>query len=142
MSSKQGFSLVEVLVALAIVAIMSAVVAVNLLGARHEANITSAASQLTHFETALTLYSTQQGTLPTLRQGLAALVEEPTSAPLPPRYPQGGYLNSNEVPLDPWGNPYVYYVPGRNGQPFEVVSLGADGLEGGEGPDADLSTSD
>ena len=142
MTSKQGFSLVEVLVALAIVAIMSAVVAVNVLGASDDAKITSAESQLSNFETALTLYKTQQGSLPTLRQGLSALVEQPSVAPIPPRYPQGGYLNSNEVPVDPWGNPYVYFAPGRNGQPFEVVSYGADGLEGGDGPNADLSTSD
>jgi len=140
--SKQGFSLVEVLVALAIVAIMTTVVAVNVMGASDDAKIASAQSQLANFETALTLYTTQQGSLPTLRQGLTALVQEPEVPPLAPRYPQGGYLNSNQVPVDPWGNAYLYYVPGRNGQPFEVVSLGADGLEGGEGPNADLSTSD
>lgn len=142
MNAKQGFSLVEVLVALAIVAIMSAVVAVNVMGASDDARISSAKAQLGNFETALSLYNTQQGQLPTLRQGLAALVTAPTAPPLATRYPQGGYLNSNEVPLDPWKNPYVYFAPGRNGQPFEVVSYGADGLEGGEGTNADLSTSD
>jgi general secretion pathway protein G len=139
---KQGFSLVEVLVALVIVAIMSTVVAVNLIGTSSEARVASAQSQLANFETALSLYNTQQGTLPTLRQGLAALVEAPAVPPLPPRYPQGGYLNSSSVPDDPWGNPYIYLTPGRNGEPFEVISYGADGLEGGEGFDADLSTSD
>jgi general secretion pathway protein G len=139
---KGGFSLIEVLVALVIVAIMSAVVALNLVDTADEAKVASTASQLDTFQTALTLFKTQQGFLPTQQQGLEALVKEPTSSPLAPRYPQGGYLGSTRIPLDGWGNPYIYLIPGRENQPFEVISYGADGMEGGSGADADLSTSD
>ena len=140
--NKAGFSLAEVLVALIIVAIMSTVVALNLADTAEEARITGTRAQLNTLETALVQFKSQQGFLPTEAQGLEALVREPTTPPLPPRYPQGGYLSSREVPADGWERPFLYLVPGRDNQPFEVISYGADGFEGGTGADADLSTSD
>jgi len=142
MHHKHGFSLIEVLIALVIVAIMGTVVALNLVGTADEAKITSTAQQIDTLATAVTLYKTQQGRLPTQQQGLEALVEKPQTEPIPPRYPQGGYLNSREVPRDAWDNSFIYLVPGRDNQPFEILSYGADGMEGGEGLDADLSSSD
>lgn len=140
--TRAGFSLIEVLVAVVIVAIMSTVVALNLVGTADEARVTQTRAQLTTLETALVQYKSQQGFLPTEAQGLEALVREPQTPPVPPRYPAGGYLGSREVPLDGWERPFLYLVPGRDNQPFEVVSYGADGFEGGTGADADLSTSD
>jgi general secretion pathway protein G len=142
MNRKSAFSLVEVLVALVIIAIMGSVVALNLSGTTDEAKIQSTRAELDTLATAVTLFEAQQGFLPTQRQGLTALVREPTRDPLPPRYPQGGYLQSSEVPLDAWNRAYVYLTPGRDGQPFEIFSYGADGIEGGDGPNADLSTAD
>lgn len=142
MHTKSAFSLVEVLVALVIIAIMGSVVALNLAGTTDEAKIQSTKAQLDTFASALTLFQAQQGFLPTQQQGLDALVAAPTREPLAPRYPQGGYLLSSEVPLDAWNHPYVYLIPGRDGQPYEIISYGADGIEGGSGPDADLSTAD
>lgn len=139
---RAGFSLIEVLVALVIVAIMSAVVALNLVNTADEARVTQTQAQLNVLEAALVQYKSQQGFLPTEAQGLEALVREPEIPPVPPRYPQGGYLGSREVPVDGWDRPFLYLVPGGNGLPFEVVSYGADGFEGGTGADADLSTSD
>ncbi len=137
-----GFSLIEVLVALVIIAIMGSVVALNLVGTTDEAKITSTRAEVNTLASALTLYQSQQGTLPTQQQGLEALVRKPATPPIPPRYPQGGYLVSREVPTDAWGRPYVYLVPGRENEPFEIISYGADGLEGGTGPNADISSAD
>jgi general secretion pathway protein G len=142
MKSKAAFSLVEVLVALVIIAIMGSVVALNLAGTTDEAKIQSTRAELDTLASAITLFQAQQGFLPTQRQGLQVLVQEPTREPLAPRYPQGGYLQSTDIPTDAWDNPYVYLTPGRDGQPYEIISYGADGIEGGSGPNADLSTSD
>lgn len=141
-TNTHGFSLIEVLVALVIIAIMGSVVALNLVGTTDEAKITSTRAEVNTLASALTLYQSQQGTLPTQQQGLEALVRKPTTPPIPPRYPQGGYLVSRNVPTDAWGRPYVYLVPGRENEPFEIISYGADGLEGGTGPHADISSAD
>ncbi len=141
-ASKQGFSLVEVLIALVIVAIMGAVVALNVIGSADEAKGTATRAQIKTLASALSLFKSQQGFLPTQTQGLEALVRAPASPPLPPRYPQGGYLDSRNVPADAWNRPFVYLVPGRDGLPFEIISYGADGMEGGDGADSDLSSAD
>ncbi len=140
--SRAGFSLVEVLIALVIVAILGGVVALNLVGTTDEAKITGTRTQIQVLSTALKLYNAQQGQLPTQSQGLEALLRAPTQPPIPPRYPQGGYLESRTVPLDAWGRPFLYLVPGREGQPYEIISYGADGIPGGQGKDADLSNAD
>jgi general secretion pathway protein G len=139
---RQGFSLIEVLVALAIIAILGGVVALNLVGVTEDAKVKSTRAELQTLTTALTLFQAQQGFLPTQQQGLAALVEAPTTPPLAPRYPPGGYLMSRELPRDAWERPFVYLQPARDGRPFEVISYGADGLQGGTGANADLSTAD
>jgi general secretion pathway protein G len=140
MKSKSGFSLIEVLIAVVIVAIMGGLVALNL--DTDGARVTRTRAQMETLAQALRLYQAQQGMLPTQQQGLQALVEKPTTPPIPPRFPEGGYLDSRRVPLDGWDRPFIYLVPGRSGEPFEIISFGRDGLEGGTGHDADLSTSD
>jgi general secretion pathway protein G len=139
---RAGFSLVEVLIALVIVAILGGVVALNLVGATDEAKITGTRSQIQVLSTGLKLYQAQQGNLPTQGQGLDALVQAATQPPVPPRFPPGGYLDSRTAPNDAWGRPFLYLVPGRQGQPYEIISYGADGLSGGQGKDADLSSAD
>ena len=142
MKQKDAFSLVEVLVALVIIAIMGSVVVINLGGTTDQAKVDATRSELSTLATAMDFFQAQQGFLPTQQQGLDALVNAPTREPLAPRYPQGGYLKETEIPKDAWGNAYIYLTPGRSGQPYEIFSYGADGLEGGTGSDADLSTSD
>jgi general secretion pathway protein G len=139
MNNKAGFSLIEVLVALVIVAIMGSVVALQLVGTGDEAKVTSTQAEVKTLATALTLFKTQQGFLPSQNQGLEALIREPTTPPLAPRYPAGGYLQSTTIPVDGWDNPYIYLIPGRENQPFEILSYGADGIEGGSGVNADIS---
>ncbi len=101
----------------------------------------AARAQLEQFRLALQLYHMDNGRYPTQRQGLQALVEPSAIEPRPRRFPEGGYLDRPDVPLDPWGNPYVYLIPGSRGEPFEVRSYGRDGEPGGSGDDADLSSS-
>lgn len=82
------------------------------------------------------MYRLDNRRYPSTAQGLEALVARPVTPPAPPNWASGGYLA--QVPVDPWGNPYVYRSPGE-GAPYELISLGADGQPGGEGVDADLS---
>ncbi|MDF3130840.1 type II secretion system major pseudopilin GspG [Kiritimatiellaeota bacterium B1221] len=139
MKHREGFSLVEVLVALVIIGIMGAVVAVNLSGTVDDAKVKSTTAQIDNLAGQVNLYKIQQGNFPTQQQGLEVLVREPTTAPLAKNYPKGGYIQSLEVPLDAWDRPYIYLIPGRQDQPFEILSYGADGMEGGTGVDADIS---
>ncbi len=138
---EQAFTLVEVLIALVIVVTMGAVVAINVLDHPQKARQAAAKMQLSAFKTALELYAADNGFLPTRAQGLQALVAPPASDPVPRSYPPHGYLDAPEVPLDPWGRPYAYLVPGSSGEAFEIVSYGADGEEGGADYAADLSSS-
>ena len=136
-----GFSLVELLVAVSIMLILAGAVAVNLLHEPAKARRARATSDLATFKTALRLYLDDNDHLPSQRQGLQALVERPSLPPVPSNWRPGGYLDRSSLPLDPWGNPYLYFSPGRNREPFEVVCYGADGLPDGEGNNADLSSS-
>ena len=142
MKDCRGFSLVELLVVMAIIAILSTVVGVYLWPEVENARVVAASEQIGMYKTALERYRAAHGMLPSQRQGLEALYREPTSAPIPKEYPGEGYMDSSEIKPDPWGNVYVYFSPGRSGQSFEIVSYGADGEEGGEGKDADISSSD
>lgn len=139
---KAGFTLLELLIVVLIITILGGVVGVQLAGRPYEARAAAVQAQLENFQLALQLYRMDQGDYPTLRQGLRALVQPSESEPRPKRFPQDGYLDKKEVPLDPWGNEYVYLVPGSNGEAFEILSYGQDGEPGGEGENRDLSSSD
>ncbi len=140
--AKGGFTLVEVLVVLLILMTLAGVVTVNVVRHRGESQVKAARIQIRQLQTALQTYRLEQNRYPTRRQGLDALVEKPGSPPVPSDYPPGGYLESDEVPLDPWGNPYIYLQPARNGQPYEIISYGQDGEPGGTGEAADISSTD
>ena len=136
---RHGFTFIELLVVIAILAILSGAVALNLAGRAGEARIARAKLDLQQLQTALDTYRTDQGRYPSQEQGLLALLEKPTREPIPPRYPSEPYLKSE--PVDPWGAPYVYLVPGRKGEHYEIISYGSDSEPGGEGDAADLSSS-
>jgi general secretion pathway protein G len=140
--SKAGFTLLEILVVVMIIAILAGIVGVNVLRRPAEAKITAARMQLKQLKHAVELYRLDQGRLPTLEQGLDALVARPTREPVPANYPAEGYLDSRNVPLDPWGHEYIYLAPGRRGESFEIITYGSDGEPGGENDAADISTSD
>lgn len=136
----KGFTLLEVIIAMTIVVILGTVVGVQLHDLPQKGRVNAAKMQLAAFKTALELYAADNGAPPTQQQGLAALVECPTTAPVPTHYAENGYLDSRDLPADPWGRAYAYFCPGSDGLPYEVVCYGADGEEGGDGFSADLST--
>lgn len=132
-----GFTLIEILVVVVILAVLGAMVVPKILENVDKARVTRAQSDIRAIETALDLYRLDNFKYPTTEQGLAALVKQPAD-PTITNYRSGGYLKA--VPKDPWNNPYLYQAPGRNGEEYEIRSLGRDGKEGGEGYDADIGT--
>ncbi len=136
-SAQKGFSLVELLVALAILAMISAIVVINVLPARDKAAVDTAKIDIGMIESALDQYRLDMMNYPTSQQGLAALVEAPNDVRNAGNYRPGGYLRG-EVPTDPWGNPYQYRFPGERGGAYDLFSLGADGEPGGDGLNADI----
>jgi len=135
---QSGFTLIEIMVVVVILAVLGALVVPKILENVDKARVTRAASDIRAIQTALDLYRLDNFKYPTTEQGLQALVTQPTD-PTITNYRAGGYLPS--LPKDPWGNPYQYVSPGANGRDYDIISYGRDGKPGGEGYDADISTS-
>jgi general secretion pathway protein G len=133
--SNAGFSLVEILVVLVIMGLLISVVAPTVLNRADEARVQKAQADFKAIETALKIYRLDNYVYPTTEQGLEALVEPSTMSPEPRNFKDGGYLS--ELPVDPWGRPYLYLSPGEHGE-IDIYSLGADGLSGGEDQSADI----
>ena len=131
-----GVTLIEMMVVLVIIALVAAIIVPNVIGRPDEARVTVAQSDIRAVGSALELYRLDNRTYPTTAQGLQALAVRPTAPPEPRNWVAGGYLTA--VPIDPWGNDYIYVSPGANGG-FDLMSLGADGAPGGEGVAADLA---
>ena len=130
-----GFTLVELLVVLAILGMLAALVGPQVLNQLGGAKSKSAAIQISDLEQALEIYKLDVGRFPNSSQGLEALVRQPSGV----KGWNGPYLKKGELPMDPWGNPYEYRYPGQGGGP-EITSLGADGRQGGSGEDADVTS--
>lgn len=130
-ADERGFTMIELLVVLAIVALLAALVGPSVFSQLKPARHAAAAAQIEHFGAALDTYFLDNGAYPSTQQGLEAL----RTAPSDSKRWRGPYLKK-EVPLDPWGRPFVYRAPGRSGG-YEILSLGADGREGGSDEDAD-----
>lgn len=141
-ANRCGFTLLEILVVVLIITILTTVVGVRLANQPGEARVAAAKAQVVVFRSGLNMYRMKHGRLPTLVQGLQALCEKPVAPPVPSDYPPAGYLESPNLPNDPWGQPYVYLVPGPGNLPYDIVSYGGDGEPGGEGEDADLILSE
>ena len=136
---RAGFTLIEIMVVIAILALLAALVAPKIIGRSDDAKVADAKVQIKNLETALKLYKLDNGVFPSTEQGLAALVEKPTVGQIPRNYKAGGYLESKKVPRDPWGNDFAYLSPGEHGD-YDLYSLGADGVKGGEGINADIES--
>lgn len=130
-----GFTLIEVMVVVAILGILATIVMTNVIGKDDQARVTTSRATLASVSNALDLYKLDNHKYPTTDEGLSALIEKPASAKT---FPDGGYLKSRSLPEDPWGNPLQYVYPGSQGRKYDLYSLGADGVEGGEGFDADI----
>jgi general secretion pathway protein G len=133
-----GFTLIEIMVVVVILAVLGALVVPKILENVDKARVTRAQSDIRAIETALDLYRLDNFKYPTTEQGLQALVRQPVD-PTITNYRSGGYLKS--VPIDPWNNPYQYVNPGADGRDYDITSYGRDGKPGGDGYDADISTS-
>ena len=130
-----GFTLIEVMIVVVILAILAAVIVPRLMGRPEEAKRTKAQVDIKAIEAALNLYKLDNGFYPTTDQGLQALVTKPEAGNVPRRWNPDGYLET--VPVDPWGNPYAFL---SDGNAYTLKSYGADGAEGGEGKYADIDS--
>lgn len=136
-----GFTLLEIIVVVFILGLLAAIVAPRIIGRTDDARIAEAKVQVRNFETALKLFKLDNGFYPDTQQGLEALTERPAAGRIPQNWREGGYLEQKKIPVDPWGNPYVYVAPGLHGD-YDILSYGADGKEGGEGTNADITNWD
>ena len=134
---RHGFTLLEVMVVMFILGLLATLVAPRIVGRTDDARRTKAIADMKGIEQALNLYRLDSGDYPTTEQGLEALVHRPDRPPAPRAWNPNGYLE--RVPLDPWGHVYVYLADGSR---YTLKSLGADGVEGGEGTFADLDSRD
>ena len=132
-----GFTLVEILVVIIVIAVLATLVAPNVFRHVGRAKDTTAHAQIELLAGAIEAYRLDNDLFPTTEQGLAALRTAPTADPRPRDW-RGPYIR-REVPLDPWGKPYIYRSPGTvNVESYDLLTLGRDGREGGEGEDADV----
>lgn len=129
-----GFTLMELLLVLVIIGLLSAIVAPSLYQRIKPAKVTAAREQMSNFSVALDSFFVDMGRYPTTSEGLNVLRAKPDSG----ETWKGPYLQK-EIPTDPWGKPYVYRAPGRNGG-YEIISYGEDGREGGEEDNADINS--
>jgi len=137
-----GFTFLEVLVVIVIISVLATIIGVKVAHRPAEARIVAARAQIGILRTALQSYRMDHGAYPSQAQGLSALVRRPEVPPVPRNYPEGGYLEAPNLPLDPWRNEYVYLMPGRTGESVEILSYGSDAKPGGSGDAADISSSD
>jgi general secretion pathway protein G len=131
--SQRGITLIEMMVVVTIIALFAAIVAPKFFAQADKARRTSTRVQINSFMTALGAYKLDTGVFPSTDLGLQALRVKPESV----TQWAGPYL-PQDIPLDPWGHPYLYKYPGDHGDEPEIVSLGADGQTGGEGNNADI----
>lgn len=130
---ERGVTLIEMLVVVVIIGLFVSLVGVNLFKRADEAKRTAARAQIDSFMTAIGAYKLDTGNFPTTDQGLAVLRVKPEGVD----QWAGPYL-PKDIPLDPWGNKYLYKYPSEHGDEPDIISLGADGQEGGEGNNADI----
>jgi general secretion pathway protein G len=124
--SSKGFTLIEIMIVVTIIAILSAIIIPNVINYPKRARVTAAKLQIQQFKTPLELYYNDKGRYPSTEEGLEALVKE-------------GLIK--KIPMDPWNNPYHYRYPGEiNPDEYEIWTYGADGKEGGEGFNADIKS--
>jgi general secretion pathway protein G len=133
-SGQSGFTLIEIMVVIVILAILAGLVVPKVVGQSDKARVKTTETALATVSNALDMYKVDNSRYPTTAQGLEALTTPPADAK---NYPEGGYIKGG-YPTDGWENEMQYVAPGSEGRPYDLFSLGADGQQGGEGQDADL----
>jgi general secretion pathway protein G len=131
-----GFTLIELMVVIVILGLLATIIMPKILDRPEQARRLKAKVQIKIFQSALALFKTDTGSFPTTSQNLEALVIDPGLK----GWKRGGYIEGGKVPLDPWGNPYIYLCPGVHGEDYEIESYGKDGEDGGTGDDADIES--
>lgn len=134
-----GFTMVELMAVLIILGLLAAVVVRNFVGQTDKARVVTTKANLKLLHNAVTQFKMDTGRYPTEDEGLKSLIEQPTDVV---NWPPGGYLETTDIPPDGWGREFIYQLAPEGDKPFVVISLGADGEEGGEGYDADLYSTD
>ena len=133
-SSQSGFTLIEIMVVIVILAILAGLVVPKVVGQSDKARVKTTETALATVSNALDMYKVDNSRYPTTAQGLEALTTPPADAK---NYPDGGYIKGG-YPTDGWENEMQYVAPGSEGRPYDLFSLGADGQQGGDGQDADI----
>ncbi|BBU64320.1 type II secretion system protein GspG (plasmid) [Methylosinus sp. C49] len=133
--ARAGYTLVEMLVVLTIISLILGLVGPRVLNYLGESRVKTAHLQIESFASALDLFYIDVGRYPSSSEGLAALVQRPSDVDIW----NGPYVKGGRLPNDPWGKPYMYRFPVDHVPPYEIVSLGSDGQEGGVGAAADIS---
>jgi general secretion pathway protein G len=128
-----GFTFIEMMVVVSIIGLLIVLVGPRFIRGQEKAEVRAAAAQIANFGTALDTFRLDVGRYPNTQEGLAALIQRPSSTD---RW-DGPYLKTN-VPNDPWGRPFFYRSPGEGGRPYDLYSLGSDGAPGGDGPNRDV----
>src|SRR5450631_1664731 len=134
---QDGFTLIEILVVITIIGLIMGLVGPRVLNYLSQSKVKAATIQIQSFSSSLDLFYLDLGRYPSTSEGLTALVTRPGGA----SSWNGPYLKNNSVPNDPWGHPYKYQSPGER-SPYEIISLGSDGQEGGTGTAADIKSSE
>ena len=124
------------MVVVAIIGMLATLAVTKIMGNVATAKVTTTQTKIAQIEQALELYNLHNGFCPTTEQGLKALIEKPVTSPVPENYQKGGYLK--EMPKDGWNREFIYICPGTKNE-FDIISLGADGKEGGEDTNKDLT---
>ena len=133
--NRKKFTLMEMVIVITIIALLAAVVGPMYMRHLKKARVSTAKSQISMLEQAVLDYQLDMGNPPMESEGLEVLIRNVNNS----KKWRGKYLRATVIPLDPWGNPYVYRCPGEEND-FAIISLGADGKEGGEGDNADISS--
>ncbi len=134
----QGFTLIEIMVVIIILGVLAGLIIPRIMDRPEEAKQLKAMIQIESLETALQLYKLDNGSYPDTEQGLQALVQQPDTGQVK-NWRKGGYLEKGKLPLDPWGNAFIYLSPGVNGD-YAISSNGADGIQGGDGKNRDINS--
>ena len=140
MKNQKGFTLIEIMVVVIILAMLAGLVLPRIIGQEEKARVETAKIQIRSLESALDGYKLDNGFYPATDQGLEALIKKPEAGRIPAKWREGGYLKPARVPKDPWDHAYQYFSPGNEGREYEIISYGADGEPGGEGKSADIES--